>query len=85
MALKRSRIAITTDMGFFGEEKFPAEVIADMTEAGEVLISIERRASWADGDVSATAYLTPTDAAVLGFQLIEASRAAVPPPPGDPS
>jgi hypothetical protein len=81
--MERSRLSITTQMGFFSEEVLPAEVIAEVTEPGEVRIEIGSTADWTNERPVAAAYLAPTDAAVLGLQLIEASRAATPPPPGD--
>jgi hypothetical protein len=81
--MERSRVSVTTALGFFSEDEYPAEVIADATEPGEVRIEIVARANWTKDQPSATAFLSPTDAAVLGLQLIEASRASIPAPPGD--
>jgi hypothetical protein len=82
--VKRSQLRVTTQLGFVGEDESPIDVIADMTEPGEVRIELRPTADWTGNELSPiSAYLHPTDAAVLGHQLIEGSRAAVEPPPED--
>lgn len=81
---RRSRQATITRFGFYGEEELPVEVIADDTEPGEVRLELVPRPldfqKPEDRREPTTAYLTPTDAAILGHQLIESSRRATMPP-----
>lgn len=83
--MERSQLRISSRLGFVGEDESPIDVVADMTEPGEVRIELRPTADWIDNELRPiSAYLHPTDAAVLGHQLIEASRAATEPPPEDP-
>jgi hypothetical protein len=83
--MERSRLTITTKLGFVGEAETPVDVVADDTEQGEVRLDLRPTADWHGAQlVPVTAYLHPTDAAVLGHQLIEAGRAATAPSPNDP-
>jgi hypothetical protein len=83
--MERSRLQVTTRLGFAGEDETPIDVRAESTEQGEVLLELRATADWNDASkrTPLSAYLHPTDAAVLGHQLIEAGRAATAPNPND--
>lgn len=84
--MERSRLKVTTRLGFAGEDETPIDVTVEPTEPGEVRLQLDATADWngADEAPPLCGYLHPTDAAVLGHQLIEASRAATAPSPNDP-